>query len=425
MSFRSGWILGLILLVAFFSFLVPLQQSLPITDRFHLRVVERESLPEFDVKSDLPRGCVAKHAALEVAGLDPNLVRIKLPPWQPQPESNRTGIAYIAPVGLPYRLGIVARVFGQLYRREDFFFYHVDRKYPGLRQALLERLAERFESRTLPPNVVVATMPHAGRAYYWGHTANVFAALHETLRLSGDWQWLIHLHDGAYPAHSPEYMREYLSARRGVNFMQLEPWDLNRWQASRSELVHSCESWVGPVANQHFPQAEVTAHGFHWAHGSEWWSITRELATYFADERLRPFLDLMQYRVDVEEIIWASAVQNIPGFAQLVASKVTWESYSCQVPQCRNSRQSPTNLEDTLQDLFYKEFREHLQDIFLIRPVTPSRSEGLLDWLDARIAWEVRYLTSHKHSGFPASPPAFPPANSLDEPRFLRTRRGF
>mmetsp|Transcript_6208 Transcript_6208/g.15232 ORF Transcript_6208/g.15232 Transcript_6208/m.15232 type:complete len:460 (-) Transcript_6208:26-1405(-) len=414
---RYRLVFVLVLGVALLSLLAPLLRGWEGGEVWvHLR--NEDEWPELDPPSSLPRRCSAKHAALEIAGVDPGLLRINLPPWQPKPDSNRTGIAYLAPCGLPHRLGIVARVFQQLYRPRDFFYYQVDRDRPGLRAALVERLGEPTNG-LLPSNVVVANMPHAGRVYYWGHTANVFTAMHEMLRLSKDWQWVIHLHDGAYPVHAPEYMRQYLSERRGVNFMEVDPWDAKHWQASRLTMVHSCEAWVGRVSGQTFPQAEVTSNGFRWAQGGEWWAITRELATYFVDDRLRPFLNLMQYRINVEEIIWASMVLNIPGFAQLVANKLTWETFWCKKENCRDTRHSPTNLEDTLLDLYYPEFRSKLQDLFFVRTITPQRSEHLLAWLDARILWERNFFESPNFTVFPPSGFSYPrsPSSGLRRKR--------
>merc|ERR1711879_569682 len=99
-------------------------------------------------------------------------------------------------------------------------------------------------------------MPHVGRVYYWGHTKNVFAAIPVLLSLSKNWKWLAHLHDGAYPVHAPEYMRQYLSERPGVNFMDVRPWDPAHWHAEKSAMVHTCGTWAGCVKGQHFPQKE-------------------------------------------------------------------------------------------------------------------------------------------------------------------------
>merc|ERR1712232_52262 len=112
---------------------------------------------------------------------------------------------------------------------------------------------------------------------------------------------------------------------------------------------------------------------------------------------------------NVEEIIWASMVLNIPGFAQLVASKLTWETFWCKSSSCRDTRHSPTNLDDMLMDTYYIDFRTKMQDLFFIRTITPSRSENLLTWLDARIAWEQWYYASPNFTGFPPSPPSHPP----------------
>jgi len=361
--------------------------------------------PPHDSPATMPRACAAKHAALEVAGVDPGLVKVSLPAWRPQPLSTRTGIAYLAPCGLRHRLGVVVRVFNHLYRPADLFFYQVDQA-ANLKTNLTRRLASRF-SGGLPSNVRIADMPYPGRVFYWGHTANAFAAIREMLLMSPDWEWLVHLHDGAYPVHAPEYMRVYLSQRRGVNFIQVDPWDKQHWQARNLGLVHSCEDWAGIVEGQFFPEAEVSANGFSWGMGSEWWVITRQVAAYLADDRLRPFLNLMQYRVNVEEIIWASILLNIPQFAELTDTKLTWDTFSCSLESCRETSHSPATLVDSAMGEYFDEFRPKLQDLFFLRTIVPSKSEGLLRWADDRISREIEYYKLYNDSGF---------ANGLNAP---------
>merc|ERR1712008_184940 len=139
-------------------------------------------------------------------------------------------------------------------------------------------------------------------------------------------------------------MRNYLMNRPGVNFLDVKPWDPRNWETSKLWLIHACGSWVGIVAKQFFPQAEMESFGFSWQHGSEWWVITRELAEYFIDERLQSFRDLMQYRINVEEIIWASIVNQIPGFDQLVKPSLLWCAFNSIEEGTRDTVHSPVNI---------------------------------------------------------------------------------
>lgn len=125
-------------------------------------------------------------------------------------------------------------------------------------------------------------------------------------------------------------------------------------------------------------------------------------AMYFSDERLRPFLELMQYRINVEEIIWASVMMNLPGFSQLVSEPHTWETFSCQPLTCRDTLHSPANLEDSSFPELWSQISGQVHDIFFVRPMKLERGAEFVHWIDTLADRERRYYTN-RSSGAPAA----------------------
>merc|ERR1712183_471990 len=135
---------------------------------------------------------------------------------------------------------------------------------------------------------------------------------------------------------------------------------------------------------------EMQRNGFLWAMGDEWWVITRELASYFVDRSLQPLLQVMQHRVNVEEIFWASVVSNIPDFGQMIAESLVWCFFS-GTDDWRDAKHSPDNIVDDRFEAYADEIKLHGADYFFVRKVRIGRSDDLMHWLDGGIDRERRY----------------------------------
>lgn len=352
--------------------------------------------PEVDSPAEMPESCAGRQQRLEVFGIPANLWNVTLPPWNPvaAPTGAGASIAYLGSCGFRARLPLVTRVFSRLYRKGDYFLYMVDKFSDLPPRELSNALRSVIGRSALPSNAHVMSPEHSGRVYYWGHTANVLLGLRELLSRWPDWRWVVRIHDGSYPVHAPEFMRAVFRRQPGVNFLESSPMDLAHWHSRSLQLVHSCRKWAGLVSGQHFPHREISLYGFRWSQGSEWWTITRELAAYFADPQLRRFTEVMQYRVNVEEIMWASIAANIPGFDQLLGHRLLWQRFS-DVAGRRDTAHSPDNVFDDYAGEYLPDLQRSMPVISFLYKVSASRSKLLLSWLDAQMEGERLHFAAY------------------------------
>ncbi|CAE8604623.1 unnamed protein product, partial [Polarella glacialis] len=212
-------------------------------------------------------------------------------------------------------------------------------------------------------------------------------------RVNQSWQWVAHLHDGAYPLHSPEFMRHYLQERPGTNFMSCQMESASHWQWKALHLVHQCDKWVGLVEGQQFPHVEMQQNGFQWAGGSEWWVLTRELAAYMVDERLDELYRWMRHRCNIEEILWPSIAASIPGFDEVVVPSLYYFTFDGRAEQ-KDTKHSPVNLFDETIDVAALE-RLMPHNFFAVK-VSVQKSRVLLRWLDGQIERERLHFEAQK-----------------------------
>eukprot|EP00405_Crypthecodinium_cohnii_P034764 CAMPEP_0206531628 /NCGR_PEP_ID=MMETSP0325_2-20121206/3871_1 /ASSEMBLY_ACC=CAM_ASM_000347 /TAXON_ID=2866 /ORGANISM="Crypthecodinium cohnii, Strain Seligo" /LENGTH=413 /DNA_ID=CAMNT_0054027893 /DNA_START=182 /DNA_END=1421 /DNA_ORIENTATION=+ len=314
-----------------------------------------------------------------------------LPPWEPSKEDEQkhyadVSIAYFIQLSQPEKLSLVKRVFDLLYSPTDAFLYSVDAD--KLAVADVEQALGLVGARKLSrPNVRVQAAAHADY-YFWPRVQIVLDGM--TQLLDEQWDFVIHLSESDYPAHSASYIRHALSQQFYPDYAALlalengtttySPWFWNYVDG----VAVSCGSESKAYLNTslHWPQQEMEDVGIRFGSSSEWVILTRELVEYSAKPALIDFKRIMSLRIESDESFWATLILSIPGMTQSISQQgwfISWD----------RSEGQPQHSPATLNNQLGQEVFDNPNMYLFVRKVSEGNSSAFLDRIDRRIRSET------------------------------------
>jgi hypothetical protein len=273
----------------------------------------------------------------------------------------------------------------------------------------------------LPSNVHVQASPHAGY-FYWPRVQIVLDGLAGLLNFK--WDFLIHLSESDYPVHSSSWLRNTLASNRHWSMMFMDPKCTAEGARSNwywwnvREAVSSCGSRYQPTPVQGvaFPEEELEAKGFVFAHSSEWMILTREVVEYATHPGLAAYRHLVSMHAAADEIFWATMVLNIPNFSQGISQHQWFMHWSANSgdhsPETLTESHLPLIMLDREKYLFMRKVDEVASSKLLNEIDELSKTQG--DSVPTRYEWKRNAVPCGKApAGLPRKPAPAPPPRAV------------
>jgi len=181
----------------------------------------------------------------------------------------------------------VQALIASLYSPEDFFYVHIDRKYPNILSSLQQKMSLKKENIYLASHTVCT----------WGGISLVdvqIRSFSEILAIGIAFSHLIVISGQDYPLKEPERINSYLEANMSMSFLECVNLE-QEWPQALKRATHSYFE-MGIFNNRRIPlfKRNQVFPNTYWYGGSSWITLSVDVCEYVcfsADSiKLREFL---------------------------------------------------------------------------------------------------------------------------------------
>ncbi|XP_063828186.1 xylosyltransferase oxt isoform X2 [Ostrinia nubilalis] len=167
----------------------------------------------------------------------------------------------------------VNRLINTLYRRNHYFYIHVDKRQDYLHRKL-SILQTKFS------NIKLAEKRFSS---IWGGASllkMLLTSMRDILTLDWEWDFVINLSESDFPIKSIEDLENFLSANKGLNFVKSHGREVQRFikKQGLDKTFIECETHMWRVGDRKLPRGVVIDGG------SDWIALSPKFVAYVAGE---------------------------------------------------------------------------------------------------------------------------------------------
>ncbi len=202
------------------------------------------------------------------------------------------------------------RLFKAIYHLENHYVVHIDKRSGPILQEQIKEFLSHF------PNTTLLKSENA----FWGGYSLVDAELrgiNKLLKMSNKWKFFINLSGQDFPLKSQEYIRDYLSAHPGKEFIKV----LDQ-KKDRPDTLHRIHHYVYENANEVVSEPiierkfipNITPYI-----GNQWMILSREFCEFVTHSpEIKKFKDFYRNTLIADEGFFQTVMMNTSFKPQLV-----------------------------------------------------------------------------------------------------------
>ncbi|XP_047505438.1 xylosyltransferase oxt isoform X1 [Pieris napi] len=166
----------------------------------------------------------------------------------------------------------VYRLINTLYRKNHYFYIHIDKRQDHLHRKL-SSLEKQFPNIRLAP-VRFSTI--------WGGASLLKMLLNcmkDFIDLGWEWDYVINLSESDFPIKSLEELENFLSANKGLNFVKSHGREVQRFikKQGLDKTFLECETHMWRIGERKLPRG-ITIDG-----GSDWVALSPDFVSYIIE----------------------------------------------------------------------------------------------------------------------------------------------